>query len=730
MRFLSTKSLAHFASRHPWKILAVWAVILVAAIFCMSQLLDTAIDTQLRPEVKTESDRVQEIIDREFKPAAGSEFQNFVIINSDSTNVGDSAFRTKVEAITKEVRGAKDVNRAVNFYQTNDRSLVSSDGKTTLIPIAFKGKLDEVDATPAVEAIKDEGAGGFKVAAYGEAIVDVDFQELSQHDLKEGELKVGLPAALIILLLVFGAIVAASLPLLIAALSIISAMGLAALVGQAYTLSVFVINIITAIGLAVGIDYALFILSRYREERARGLSKYRAIDKSAATASRAVLFSGVAVIVGLSGLAIVPASVMRSLGLGAIMAAAFAVLAALTIFPALLGLFGDRVNSLQIPYFGRAASAGEGRFWGHIANIVLRRPVISLVLAVGLLLAAAYPVLDMKTGLNRISSFPESTISRQGFDLYDKAFGGRIDPVQIVINDNLKSSEVQASVKQLQESMKGSSILGQPEPLVFSSDGRYTLLNVPLMGDPSSKQARDTIWDLRDQQVPQAFKNTNTEVLVGGATAGEADFVNINDKYLPYVLAIVLTLSFLLLIVAFRSIVLPIKAILINLLSVGAAYGLLVLVFQKGVGVDLLGFQQVDTIEAWIPIFLFAILFGLSMDYHVFLLSRIKEHYLELKDNTKAVAFGITSTARLITGAALIIVAVFVGFASGDLVMFQQMGFGLAVALLLDATIIRSVIVPASMKLLGHWNWYLPKWLNWLPNFSPEFSRESTSNKK
>jgi uncharacterized membrane protein YdfJ with MMPL/SSD domain len=474
-------------------------------------------------------------------------------------------------------------------------------------------------------------------------------------------------------------------------------------------------------GLAMGIDYNLFILSRYREDRVQWREKPDAIATAGATASRAVLFSCLAFVLAMTGMLLVPSSIMRSLAAGAILVGIVSVIAALTLLPAVLSLLGDRVNSLRIPYFGRRVGhAGESRFWGRIVGFVMRRPVASLAAAVALLLAAAVPVFSLETGSSGVSTLPDRFASKHGFQLLNQEFPGQsTDPVQIVVDGDASSPAVQRGIDRLEAALAERPLFGEPT-VETNETGNTTLITVPIGGDAVSEPAIEAVRDLRTEVVPEAFAGAEAGVLIGGDTAMELEYHDAMDTWLLRVFAFVLGLSFILLTIAFRSIIVPATAIVMNLLSVGATYGLLVLVFQKGKGNELLGFQQVDHIEAWVPLFLFSVLFGLSMDYQVFLLSRIREKFSQTNDNRLAVSFGVTSTARLITGAALIIIAVFWGFAMGDLIMFQQMGFGVAVALLLDATIIRSIVVPATMTLLGRWNWYLPSWLEWLPDVHVE----------
>jgi RND superfamily putative drug exporter len=475
-------------------------------------------------------------------------------------------------------------------------------------------------------------------------------------------------------------------------------------------------------GLALGIDYSLFVVSRYREERSRGRDELAAIEWSGATASRAVLFSGTVFVVAMFGMLLVPNSIMRSLAVGAIVVGIVSVIAALTLLPAVLGLLGDRVNALRIPIVGRRsleASNPEGRFWGAIVRRVLRRPVLSLALSAGVLVALALPVLALNVGTSGVSSLPDRFASKQGFEALERDFPDTTtDPAEIVVS-NAAGADVRQALDELRTTLSADSRFGTNE-LQTSADGQSALLTVQVKGDPSTSEAVAAVRALRDDILPATLAGTDAEALVGGTTSENIDYFDSVIDPAPAVIAFVLLLTFVLLTVVFRSVVVAATAVLLNLLSVGAAYGLLVLVFQEGIGAGLLGFQTTDTIEAWVPLFLFSVLFGLSMDYQVFLLSRIRERFDETGDTTDAVTFGVGSTARIITGAALIIVAVFSGFARGDLVMFQQMGFGVAVALLIDATIIRSVLLPSVMKLLGEWNWYLPRWLDSLPRLRVE----------
>ena len=563
---------------------------------------------------------------------------------------------------------------------------------------------------------------GFAVAITGDHTVANDFNTLSQSDLEHGELEFGLPAALVVLLLVFGAVVAGLVPVLMAILSILVGLGLVALLSLEFGLSVFIVNMLTGMGLALGIDYSLFVISRFREERTRGLEKTDAIGLTGATASRAVLFSGSTFVVALFGMLLVPTTIMRSLAAGAIIVGVVSVVAALTLLPALLSLLGDRVDRLRVPVLGRnlgRADSAEGRFWRSIIEAVLRRPVLSLVLSAGLMLALAVPVFGLHIGASGVATLPNNLPSKQGYLALQRTFPAQNPyPAEIVVEGG-NSSLVAADLAKLKAQLAADPRFG-PGTIQTAPRAHVSLLSVPVRGDAVSGPAVAAVRDLRNHVLPAAFAGTGARVFVGGKTAENADYFDAASNPTPYVLAFVLGLSFIVLTVAFRSLVVALVSILFNLLSVGAAYGLLTLVFLDGKGAGLLGFEHVHAIDAWVPLFLFSVLFGLSMDYQVFLMSRIKERYDQSGSTREAVTTGVATTARIITGAALIIIVVFAGFARGQLVQFQQMGFGVAIALLLDATIIRSVLLPSTLTLLDQRTWYLPHWLEWLPHVQVE----------
>jgi putative drug exporter of the RND superfamily len=717
-----TERLAVWTSRRPRLTLVGWAVALVVAIGITAAFLGDALSGDEEVTSDTESRRADRLQSERFAPGGGDEppdATEVVVVRSATVTVDQPRFEQRVETLAAELTQAGAI-QVGTFYDAADQRLVSRDERASGMLVTL-GPDAEDDIEDVVDTVRRaDGQDGFDVAITGEFTLDADFSTLAEEDLRNGELGFGLPAALIVLLLVFGSVVAGLVPLLLAIVSITVALALTALVGQVFALSVFATNMLTGMGLALGIDYSLFILARYREERARGRDRSRAIAAVGATASRAVLFSGIAFTLAMLGLLLVPSTIMRSLAVGAIAAGLVSVAAALTLLPALLSLLGDRVNALRIPLLGRSAGRPESRFWSRIVRGVTARPLPSLVLVTVGLLGLAVPVLTMRSGEAGVETLPDRLPAKQGYLALNAAFPGETtEPVEIVIDGDAGSPAVRGGIERLTRQLARSELFGPPEAETGGTGG-LTVLTVPIRGDPLAEEAVDAVRELRSERLPAAFPSPDIEVVTGGDTAESIDEADTMSRWLPIVFAFVLGLSFALLTIAFRSLVVAAKAIAVNLLSVGAAYGLLVLVFQHGVGNELFGFPQVDAVESWVPLFLFAVLFGLSMDYHVFLLSRIRERYRQTGDNTDAVTHGVGSTGRIITGAALIIIAVFSGFARGDLVMFQQMGFGVAVALLLDATVVRLVLVPAAMELLGDRNWYLPGWLHWLPDIHVE----------
>ncbi|MDX1689742.1 MAG: MMPL family transporter [Acidimicrobiia bacterium] len=703
-----TGRLARYGTRRPWTVVGIWVVLLAVAFVAAGSLSLTGDGALL---VETETGRADALLDEHFDST--SRPKEFVVVETEGA--GPDELAARIDRLAADLRATGTVTRVVS-YRDGVADLLSDDGTAALVVATMAWGDSEANAAPVVDLVEAlDAEAAFAAGTVGDGSVSAEFTHLAEETLMRGEM-VGVGVALVILVVLFGAVVAAGLPLLLAMGSILLAVGMTAVAGQVFELSTFVVNMITMIGLAVGIDYALFIVQRFREERSKGLSVSDAVVRAGDTATRAVFFSGLTVVIALLGLVTFPETTMRSLGVGAIFAVVGSVLAAVTLLPAVLRLLGDRVNRLRVPFTSRSHHhEGGGRMWHRITAAVTKRPVAGIVLAGGLLLAALVPYVSIATGQNSIGSLPDDSPIVRAFGTLNEEFDtGAITTPIVVRATDVTSVDVREAVDAFVADLESRDIYGDSTVRV-SPDRRVALVEVVTKLDPATLEARDAVTALRTEAIPAAFAGVGAEVLVTGEAAGTADFVEVVDARTPWVFAFVLGLSFVLLTIVFRSIVVPLKAIVMNLLSVGAAYGLLVLVFQHGWGADLLGFQTTDVIEAWVPLLLFTVLFGLSMDYHIFLLSRIKEHYDLNGDNTESVAFGLGSTGAIITGAALIMVAVFGGFAAGDLVMFQQMGFGLAVAVILDATIVRSVLVPATMALLGDRNWYLPPWLSWLP---------------
>ena len=723
---LSPASLARVASRHPWYAVAIWVVALLVAGILSARVLGDALTTDTdftnEPEAKRASGLLEERL------GGRGEGTEFVVVSGPSS-VTEPEYKAFVEDLQTRIAAlGPDVVRHVGSYLTEEGP-VSDTGRSTLMPVTLAVAGDTPDPEKAELLVKTvEGVAapdGLQALVAGPATLESDFIRLAEEGLQKGE-SIGLAVALVVLVFVFGAVVAALIPVILAVMAIVIALGSAALFGLAFDLPFFIANMITMIGLAVGIDYSLFIVSRYREERARGLDKNDAIANTGATAGRAVLVSGLTVVVGLMGMLLLPNTIYRSIGLGAILVVVIAVVASLTLLPAVLVLLGDKVDALRIRGRKNSSNQRQSRFWDRVAGAVMRRPVVSLLLTAGLLAVAALPYFGINEGFSGVSTLPDEAESKQAFLIMDAEFSGGLgSPVEVVIDGNLTPT-ASASITEMQALLSLDPTFG-PSELEINETGDLALISVPLSGDVAADAAMEAVRELRDDVVPGVFGEVPVDVFVGGDTAYNIDYLDQTAFYTPIVFVFVLGLSFVLLTVAFRSLVIPAKAISMNLLSVGAAYGLVVLFFQEGAGPEFfkdiarwLGFGQVEAIETGVPLFMFSVLFGLSMDYHVFLLSRIRERFDQTGNNGESVAYGLRTTGSLITGAAAIMVAVFGGFAGGPLVALQQMGFGLAAAVALDATIVRSVLVPATMKLLGRRNWYLPSWLEWLPQVNLE----------
>lgn len=714
---------AAFATRRPRRVLAVWGVLVLLSLGLVGGLLGSGLTSEETLTNNPDSYVAKHLIDSRLP--SQRKVDEVIVVRSEGALVSDPAFVRHVRTLIARIRASHSVS-SIHSYQDAraPRGLVSADRHATLVSVLLAGKKADkheriADLIPVVEGAN---GAGFKVTITGLYTRGHDFTKVSKTDLSKGELQFGLPGAIVVLLLVFGTLTGAMIPMLMAIVSIVVALGITALAGQVFTLNLFITNMVVAMGLALGVDYSLFIVSRLREERRRGRDTRAAIMVMANTATRAVVFSGTAFTLAMVGMLLVPDTVLRSLGFGAVVVGLVSIAVAVTFHPALLMLLGDRVDRLRIPWIGRriAASAGaEGPLWRRAILGVMRRPAISLIATTLLLLTLASPVLGLRIGAAGGAALPNGTVAKQGLRALERDFAaGASDPVNIVV-DTSADPRAGEGLQRLRAQLARDSDFAAGS-MTVQPGRQLAVASLPLTIEPATKQASAAIDRLRKDYVPRAFGANAGAVVVGGHPAESRDSFAVYGGWLPKVIAFVLLLTVVVLTLAFRSIVIPLTAIAVNLLSVGAAYGILVLVFQNGVATDALGFTKVDRIDAWIPLFLFSVLFGLSMDYQVFLLSRIRERWRQTGDTPGAIVHGVASTARLITGAAAIIIVVFSGFASGQLVPFQEMGFGIAVALALDATLVRLVLIPAAMRMLDERNWYLPRWLEWLPKLQVE----------
>ena len=759
-----TGRLAAWSVSRPWLVIGLWgALVLLALGITLGFPARLTSDANFTNEPETI--RAQRLIASGMPRTGPSGNQELLVVQHDGLTVDDAAFADEVSALQEALAEIDGVSADSSWWTTGDESWVAQDRRGTLLPVLISRASAE---EPYLHLLEEwDGRDGFAVSSGGGVTVNHAFVETSERDLLTGEV-IGISVAMLVLVLVFGTLVATSIPLVLAVVAILIAMGMVAAFSHVTELSIFVLNMLIMIGLAVGIDYSLFIVGRYREERFRGLPVAAAVVRTGDTAAKAVLFSGLTVVIALLGMVLVPSTIFRSLGVGAIFVVLVAVAATLTLLPAALALLGNRIErgrgrallatlsvvlllfagvfdlldvpslfsavyvalalgcfilvALRIDPFARRRAGNANQFWLRQARVVMRNALPLAVVTTLVLAGLGLVYFTIRLGESGITTLPHDTSAWRTFDALERSFPDIAleDPHQIVVvADDVTAPAVQAALLQLQEAQGNDPAFGEPQVEV-NPQRTLTVVTVPAIGDVHGNDSIAAIQRLRDETIPAAFAGSGAEALVTGPTAYTIDFNETVETWTPIVFGSVLIVSFFLLLLAFRSIVVPLKSVLLNVLSVGAAYGVLVIVCQHGIGNDVLGMQQVERIDAWVPLLMFSILFGLSMDYHVFLLSRIREHWDLTHDNAASVGHGLMTTGSMISGAALIMVAVFGGFAMGELVMFQQIGLGLAVAVLLDATIVRSVMVPSMMQLLGARNWYFPRWLEWLPRVNVE----------
>jgi uncharacterized membrane protein YdfJ with MMPL/SSD domain len=646
-----------------------------------------------------------------------------VLIQSESAKADSPQFKAVVADVVRRLERTDGVQRV----SAPDRDGVSADGHSAIVDYRLPGDGPKaegaVDAPTAAVAAVAEAHPEFTVEAFGDATSEEQLMEAVNGDLHKAEF-ISLPVTLLILLLAFGGIVVAGVPVLLALSAVLATIGVIGPVSQLSPVSDSINSVVLLIGLAVGVDYALFYVRRVREERAAGRSHEAAIAAAAATSGRAVLVSGFTVVTAMAGMYLAGAADFASFATGTIVVVLLAMVGSLTVLPALLSKMEKRIDGRHSRLRARVSSGvAKLDLWGRISRRVMRRPLVSAIVATGLLLALAYPAIGMKTQDAGPESFPQQLEVVQTFNRVQDAFPSENSAATVVVEaKDVTAGAVTRQIDRLESRLGADQELfpGQVDVQV-SPDGSVAQLTVPTAGDGFDADSQRALDALRDEIVPATVGRIDAaEASVTGTAAETRDFNESMVRHLPFVFGFVLVAAFALLLVTFRSIVIPIKAIVLNLLSVGAAYGVLVAVFQGEWAEGLLGFNSSGAIVPWLPLFLFVILFGLSMDYHVFILSRVREAYDGGMSTREAVAHGIRTTGGVVTSAAVVMVAVFSIFATLSLLDFKQMGVGLAVAVLIDATLIRGVLLPATMALLGERNWWLPRSLGWLPRLGRE----------
>jgi RND superfamily putative drug exporter len=637
--------------------------------------------------------------------------------------VADPAFAAATRELVRRLLDTPHVRDVRSPLDEVHRGQLSADGRSALVTYAIEGDEDSVSdriapATAAIAAVR-RAHPDLRIEGFGEASAGDALEEVLAGDFRKAE-RISLPLTLAILLIAFGAFVAAGLPLLLGLTAVAASIGLLGPLSQLQPLSDEVNTVVLLIGLAVGVDYSMFYLRREMEERDAGLGPDAAVLAAAATSGRAVLTSGLTVMIAMAGMLLAGNPTFVSFGIGTMLVVAVAVVGSLTFLPATLAWLGRRgwTEKGRIPWISRRRHThGESRVWGVIVTRVLRHPLVSAVGAAAVLVALAIPALGLKTVSPGVEGIPRDIPVMQTYDRIETAFPGGVLPAQVVVRAaDVTAPEVQRGIGELTRAALATGRISEPVSVTTNPDGTLAIVNLALAGTGTDDASNAALATLRDDVIPATIGRVpGARADVTGVTAWSKDYSDALRAHLPLVVAFVLGLAFVLLLVTFRSIVIPLKAIVLNLLSVGASLGVLTLVFQDGHGESLLGFTSVGGIVAWLPLFLFVVLFGLSMDYHVFIVSRIREAHDAGMTTGAAVAHGIRSTAGVVTSAAVVMIAVFSVFASLSLLDFKQMGVGLAVAVLIDATIVRGVLLPATMKLLGEWNWWLPRPLRRLP---------------
>jgi uncharacterized membrane protein YdfJ with MMPL/SSD domain len=713
-----TKNLAARAGRwsaqHRKKAIIGWLLFVILAVF-----IGGSVGTKVLGDDDYEigeSGRADAAVSNHFPD---KESESVLIQSQNGARNSDREFRAVVNGVVTKLEGTKHVRAVTSPYAPDSQGQLSEDGKSALVTFEIPGENAEDHVDPALAAVAklDKQQPSFRIEEFGGASADKALSAAFEDDFQKAEVT-SLPITLVILILAFGALLAAFVPLVLAITAVAAAIGLLGPISQIWPVEETINSVVLLIGLAVGVDYSLFYLRREREERARGRSEEAALEAAAATSGRAVLVSGFTVMGAMAGMYFGGAATFVSFATGTILVVAISVIGSLTVLPAVLSKLGDRVNKGRVPFLKPERRTGEPRVWGFVLDRVLKRPVVSMIAAGAVLVALAIPVFHIHTADTGIDGLPRSLEVMQTYDRMQAAFPGEQFTADIVLEGkNLDRDQIQAAAGDLRQVARDSDQFNEPVTVDVSPDKQVAVLEVPLAGTGTDETSMAALQKLRNDVVPQVFPSVSGGELVGvtGFTAGSVDFNDLMASRIWFVFAFVFAMAFVLLLVTFRSIVIPIKAIALNVLSVAAAMGIVTYVFQDGHFENLLNFDSTGAITSWFPLMLFVILFGLSMDYHVFILSRIKEAVDRGESTEDAVSHGIKSTAGVVSAAALVMVAVFSIFATLSFIDMKQFGVGLAAAVLIDATLVRGVLLPSAMKLLGKWNWYLPSWLEWLP---------------
>jgi RND superfamily putative drug exporter len=714
--------MGRWSARHRKTAIFGWLAFIVAAV-----VLGGALGTKQLTDTDTlpgESGRAARMLDDGFKQPAGET----VLVQSSKRTADSPAFRAAVADVVRRVSAVGVVTNVQSPYATGNRGQISADGHSATVSLDIRGDADTASdrIQPVMAAVEAAAAANpsLRIEEFGVS-AEKQLDDKFNHDLERAGL-LSLPVTIVILVVAFGALVAAGIPLLLALSAVMATMGLLAIPSQVWPVDENISAIVLLIGLAVGVDYSMFYLKREREERAAGKSESAALEAAAATSGRSVLISGLTVMTAMAGMFLTGDKTFGSFAMATILVVAIAVLGSLTVLPALLSWLGDRVNKVRVPFLHRLQRPEGGRAWGWILDRVLAHPLVSVVGATAVLVALALPALGMKTVVPGAEALPQDLPAVQTYNRLQAAFPGGQDPATVVVRaPSIDNPQVKTAIAGLQRQALAGGQFHQPVTVSVNKARTVAEIDLPIAGSSTDAASNAALASLRGKIVPSTVGSIDgVEVGVTGTTAISKDFDSAMRSTAPLVFAFVLAFAFVLLLVSFRSIVLAVKAILLNLLSVAAAYGILVLVFQRSWAKGILDFDYSGGVMAFMPVFLFVILFGLSMDYHVFILSRIREAYDRGMKTEDAVAHGIKTTAGVVTSAAIVMVFVFGIFATLSIVMLKQFGVGLAAAVLIDATIVRAVLLPAAMTLLGDWNWYLPRWLEWLPKLEHERSTE------